>query len=502
MSLSEIILNKKFQFGLLVLVFIGLRLPALTKLPVFNDESIYIDWAWRAMNLPGFAFFSLLDGKQPVVLWIMGILESLLPDMLWAGRFAAVMWSGATVAAMNVAARLLFAQRSIAVLAACLYCITPIFIFYDRQALYESAVSAVFCWLFVATVWFIKQPTLIKASLMGVIFGVGLWIKSSVFLAAPAVLALMLVGLGKKSWQQSTIGYIAYAFFISQIIAILLYIQPNFQQAEQVDRYIFSISELLTIPILVWLKNAFTAVEIIWWLGSPVVLLGAILYASHTSFRSRYLTLPLVYIGILLLAVILASRALNPRYLVATVSVLPLPAAAFLYQLWQGRLLAKMGVAIAVVVTASMSMFLLLSPERFLRTLDHVLVYPLAAEYLDNWTAGNAGQEAVAYVQEQLGSSAGYVFVRRDAGNPESLVLYSFHKNERVVATYFDAIEIPVLEQLNCIESVQPVFFISRDRHLGGTERFWQEQKRFENAASSVGVYVPKTGCQGGVLEL
>ncbi len=504
---SRLVVSQRFKYFFLVVVFLFFRVPFLTKMPVFNDESIYIDWAWRAVNSPGFMFFSLLDGKQPVVLWVMGLLETVLPNMLWAGRFAAVVFSALAMAGVYRATNLIYVDRKLAMYAALLYCILPPFVFFDRQALYESAVSTVFIWLLVATASFIKGPNLLKSIALGTVLGLGIWIKTTTLLLVPAVLVGLWVGLGKKMLQRENLGFIAYAFFVSQAFAVLLYVQPTFQQGASLNRYIFSLTELIHFPVWTWFSNAWLAVETFWWLCTPGIVMVVFWWSytilrKNTKDKNSIRTLPLWYFVTIVVELVILSQAMTPRYMVAPLSVIPILAAASLSQLWQKSVAAKAFVGFSVLCAVGMGLFGLVFPIQYLRSLDVVSRYSLAHEYLDLWTSGKAGQEAVAYVSTKIGSGSGMVFVRRDAGNPESLVTYSFHKQPMVTVAYFDAQDVRGLDQYDCISSQYPVFYISRDFHLVGTERFWQEVERFYNGVNSVGVYVPKTSCEGKILEL
>jgi hypothetical protein len=66
---------RKHAFFVLVLIYFLSYLINLTLLPIFCDESIYLDWGWSNTHLPGALFNSLLDAKQPLLIWIFGIFE-------------------------------------------------------------------------------------------------------------------------------------------------------------------------------------------------------------------------------------------------------------------------------------------------------------------------------------------------------------------------------------------------------------------------------------------
>src|ERR1035437_2049252 len=85
---KSVIKNK--YLTLLIIFYFVFRLINLTKLPIFNDEAIYLDWGWRETHRDGFLYYSLYDAKQPFLMWIFGIAESIISDPLFAGRLVSV----------------------------------------------------------------------------------------------------------------------------------------------------------------------------------------------------------------------------------------------------------------------------------------------------------------------------------------------------------------------------------------------------------------------------
>lgn len=83
----------KTTVGLAVVaVYLLLRLPKLTALPIFVDESFYIHWAQLVRaSLGKNAFVSLVDPKPPLHSWLLAAILPLSRDPLWAGRFLSVL---------------------------------------------------------------------------------------------------------------------------------------------------------------------------------------------------------------------------------------------------------------------------------------------------------------------------------------------------------------------------------------------------------------------------
>lgn len=73
-------------------IYLAIHVLALTKLPVFADEAIYIRWAQLIMDEPTrYLFFALNDGKTPLLIWIFVPLQYLFKDPLAAGRIVSVL---------------------------------------------------------------------------------------------------------------------------------------------------------------------------------------------------------------------------------------------------------------------------------------------------------------------------------------------------------------------------------------------------------------------------
>lgn len=80
---------KKYSLITLGVLYFLARLINLVKLPIFNDEAIYLNWGWKSLHGAGL-FHSLYDGRLPFLIWVFGILESLIESSLFLGRFISV----------------------------------------------------------------------------------------------------------------------------------------------------------------------------------------------------------------------------------------------------------------------------------------------------------------------------------------------------------------------------------------------------------------------------
>ncbi|PIZ99234.1 MAG: hypothetical protein COX78_02075, partial [Candidatus Levybacteria bacterium CG_4_10_14_0_2_um_filter_35_8] len=82
--------NDIFLFLIITVLYFCIRLVALTIMPIFTDEAIYLRWAQIALHDSSWRFISLTDGKQPLFVWFAMIFMKFIQDPLFAGRLVSV----------------------------------------------------------------------------------------------------------------------------------------------------------------------------------------------------------------------------------------------------------------------------------------------------------------------------------------------------------------------------------------------------------------------------
>ncbi len=140
----------------------------LTILPIFNDESIYLDWAIRSTTVPGMLYYSVYDGKPPLMIWLFGISEYFISDPLFAGRLVSVIFGLLTLIGLFFLSRLFLDKKS-AYITCLLYIFTPLIYFFNRQALMESGVATAGVWSTYFFLLFMKNKNTKYAIFSGLI---------------------------------------------------------------------------------------------------------------------------------------------------------------------------------------------------------------------------------------------------------------------------------------------------------------------------------------------
>src|SRR3990167_8160438 len=155
----------------LTIVYFFLRLYRIMSLPIFTDESIYTRWSQIARFDDSWRFISLVDGKQPLFIWLNMTLIRVINDPLLSGRLISVFAGFATMAGLFFLGREIFKNRWIGILSALLYLIFPFALVYDRMALYDSLVGTFAIWSLYFEVLLIKKLRLDISLILGMVLG-------------------------------------------------------------------------------------------------------------------------------------------------------------------------------------------------------------------------------------------------------------------------------------------------------------------------------------------
>jgi len=470
---------------LLIVFYLTTRFINLTLLPVFNDEAIYIDWGQKMLGGGGF-FFSLFDGKQPFLMWIFGVFANIFPDPLFGGRFVSVIFGLFTLLGIYKIGSIFFEKRT-AFLASLIYILSPLFLFYDRQALMESAVSAIGVWIFYFGVQFAKLKDLRTAIYLGLLFGIGFFIKTNIIAFFFSFLILYFI-------FERKLNRIFFLIFVTSfLILIPLFFQKDFLKIFELNsRFSFTFSELFRFPVGSWLINLVSVLNIALFQTFGLLLIFALI-PFRTIKKNKELKIIFLWTGVLLVFYILTVRTSNPRYLVSFLPLLTIPIAKGLFSLeFKFRTLIFVVFLLPFIFLNIEQIF---NTSNYFDTLSRFTKYSQKNVYMEGFTSGFMVKEAADYVADELGGNKGIVGVRLDAGNPENSVSMYLSKKENIKRVFLDSKIVSLPQNQNYINSNVPIYFISRDEHLAGLEKFFILKKKFikPDGISSIGVYQLRT---------
>lgn len=472
------------------------RLVNLLILPIFNDEAIYLDWGFKELNTKGLLFYSLYDGKPPLLMWLFGIARNFTDDPLFSGRLISVLAGIITMVGIYKLTEKYFNKQT-SIYSSIFYIVIPIFAFFDRQALMESAISAVGVWSIYLFLDFTDKPIFKNASMLGLVWGVGLFIKQStlIFIVVETLIYFWLIARAKIikfNWL-----FIS-AFYICLIVTAPLYFQKDFWATFSGNsRYSLTITELLSFPIDIWGNNFLASMGISFWYLSPLVIILLVLGLWKT--KTNFQKIILAFFSISILIVIFVSRNLSTRYLV---SFLPLAVifSGHAFYLYSERLkiIKHPALLIALIFPLLITFLLIQNPIKYFSLLKYFTNYSQYKDYVYDWTSGYGVIESVNYLKSISKNTQIMVGVRVDAGNPESAVFAYFDGTKEVKPVYFDA-KYTDQRTINyiCSRSNMPFYFVSRDGNLAGMNNYLVEDKVFKKpiGESFVAIYKLKSNC-------
>jgi len=479
----------KFVSILLFLVFAILRLVGLINLPIFNDEAIYIDWGWRQTHLKDFMFYSLSDAKQPLMLWLFSLAQFVFSDSLWGARFISFLFGLGTIVGIYCIGKTFF-DRRVALIAGFVYALTPIFFFFDRQALVESGVSFIGVWVCFFLLKIHKKNTIPDAIILGLLLGVGFYIKSS---AALFFFPLFIFSLIRKISISRFLTIIG----ASQLVLIPLYLQPIFWQSLGLNsRYLALPSALLIRPI--------DFLEILFWQLTPLVFTGSVLgIYTLLKKRSSFTNTLLIYVAVPVLFTVFFAKDLIPRYLVSFLPLMSLVFAVGLTSMIKKTPILICVLSVVIISLLAVDLIQIYSPIAYFTSLNKATRFSGYSEYVTGWTSGYGVTEAISVVKKETGKSHSVIGVSLDAGNPQNAAFAYLSDDPLIEVTYFDRkLADPSIETADCIESSAPFFFMSRGSETGGMGKYLVLYKQFKKPLGKefVGLYKLRADCMIPVL--
>lgn len=498
------IISKHKNIFILLVVYFILHLPNLTGISIFNDESIYLDWAWSHTHMPGHLYDSLLDAKQPFIIWIFAIFINFFSDPLFAGRLASALIGALTLFGVYLTAKKLFNEK-VAFFAGLIFSISPLIVFYNRQALMESGVMCVGIWSFYFFLNLINKPSYKNAIVLGIIFGIGFMIKTSslLFLVSALLIILYLSVIRKKGLLLARYFWVLASFIVFNFI---IFINPVFWENISTNtRYSLSFAEIILFPFDVWLKNTYGFLEISSVFMTPVIfissLIGIYLMLKH---KSKNGMLFIIYFAAALFFEIFLAKSQSTRYIVSFLIFLIIPSAVVLNNLWNGVVWKKITSVLFLAFPFIITVVLIFNPAFYIIQSSKISRFSEMA-YITGQTSGFGIKEAVDYIKNNASSSKpNMILFGLNLGNPENAInLYSSLDN-RLYGMRIDRSFFQDIENYQCLTSDYPVFFVTRQDQLLGMDNYFTVVQEFPNPYSkyAIRIYTLKRDCQGNSASL
>lgn len=383
---------------LIVVLYLGLTLSNLTKLPIFVDEALYLRWGQIAGADATWRFISLTDGKQPLFTWAVVPFMHLFEDPLYGGRFVSVLCGLFTLLGVIYAGWLLLGKK-LALTAGLLTLLSPFLFFYNRFGVMEGMMIMFGVWVFNLSYLLARTNRLDVAMILGIWTGLALLVKS------PALFYLLLIPVAylikldfKKIFTRSTLNFVilvALAWFMAEVINHLQRLSPWMHMIKEKNSFfIVPYAEIFADP-----KRLINNFQDIWrwhmgYTTIPVLLVSLYGLISWLKQSWRSATLTFIWFFLPLLGTILVARLFSPRYMVFTTPFLLILAGYGLLQIKQ----LKTKVMVFILIS-------LLPLYQILSLIIDPISYPylkMDEGYVNGWSAGNGTKQIADWAVEYV----------------------------------------------------------------------------------------------------
>ncbi len=420
---------------ILILIFIATRALFLDRLPIFNDEAIYIRWAVLIRDDLANVFISAQDGKTPLLMWLNALTLKLFDDIVLSGRVISAMAAGFTAWLLYLAGRSAHSQRC-GYLAAFLYLILPFFVLHDRLALADPlAVMFATALLACLTAWTLtgKMNTR-RGLLLGLILGLGFLSKTPFLILF--LFPLLAVLLSGKGWGKNVALPLGLAYLVALCLMAPYQLHEPEQHVAGVDKTLHNANLIKPLLATLQLKNPYLLknlseyAEYLWLYITPAILALA-LSGGVAAVRKKE---PLGILCLLWIAlpagafIVLSGEAYSRYYLLSLPPMILLAARPFADLLdgerWKGR---------SVAFKSMLTSFALLCLIPAVRLDYQWIVDPRSAALAkkDRWQytaseySGYGIREAVQLMLKNRGDRPLWLFTSRTWGMPgDALYLY------------------------------------------------------------------------------
>lgn len=464
-------LIKEKPLVLLVFTYFFFRLPNLTKLSIFNDEAIYLHWSQIIVRTHQFFYPAAFDGKQPLPIWLFSLAGIFSSNLLLASRLLVVLIGLGTTLAIFLTAKKIFNQK-IAFLVALIYLLVPYVFLFERMALMEGMLNLVAIWSFYLVLCLLEKPLTKWAIALGIILGVGMWIKSSsIFFLFLTILSL-LGGYFFRKKDRCYLIVLIYLLIIFLAVFAPLFLQPSYQRIAQKDlEFRLSSSEILSFPVNVWFKNFRLYSSWLIFYATPFLLVLGLL-GLRKSALSLWFFLPF-------LAALIFSRQPNSRYIVLIIPFLVLLVGQTLKFLEKRKVFFVMAFVLIIIPCLLYDLLLLVKPERYFHFFpQNQAILVDKSQYITNWTSGYGIEPVVDYLNQASQEEKILVGVRLDSGNPESAIFVYLERNPNIDLFYYP-LDKKSIELLTSSEFPYQAFVVTRDNQVGGMEKYLEEINKF-----------------------
>lgn len=457
-------------------LYLFTRLFHLAILPIFNDEAIYLYWAKIIATTHTQWFISLTDGKPPLLIWAMSFFLNIFPSSqyLLAGRIPSVLAGLITMLGIYSLSRFLFYSKTIAIVTALLYIITPFALLHDRMALFDSFLSSMLVW----AVYFSLRTA--RSLQEKDALGWGFFLGMAALAKINALLFLFLTPLCfflslPKNWvtnhRKKALKLLILAIAVSQLLQHSLLVSRGYQEyvVKSTTQYIVPFSTLIRNPFIMFPQNIVSYLS--WFVSYTtvgIVLLGIAGFALLMKTNRRSGTIMMLLWSIPLIATSFASIRAYPRYVLF---VLPYVLIAAGYA--AARLLRKRAFALLLI---PLLLFPLLFDARLLAQPHHAPLPDIDSyQYVSGFPSGYGLQEIFTFLHSEAKSKPITVVPLGMLGSFPYAFYLEFWDNPRITVRPFWPVKHTTREEIRALSKTTSVYVVMKYNADGEHSSFLEE---------------------------
>lgn len=409
----------------LAAVYFSSRLFHIMSLPIFTDEAIYVRWAQIAKNDANWRFISLVDGKQPMFIWIAILTQKLFHDPLFATRLVSVGAGFFTAIGLFFLGNEVFrdykkgnyklfefTQYTVAIgfVSSLLYVFYSFGLVYDRMALYDSLVGTFAVWSLYVLILLVRSLRLDVALIAGMVIGAGMLTKTNAFFSLYSMPFLLAIIEKTKNLQNRLfkfIGLCLVTIVVANAIYSILRLSPYYHIINEKNAlFVYPFHEWIQHPFTYLLSNLQGLDDWFWrYFSIPWMILSIAAFFIH---RKKFLEKAVLvfWFAFPFAGLAFFGNTIYPRFILfMTLSLIPLVAYSFV-ELWKKY------------PAPFVRIFLILFTVTWMVYTDYFIVTDFShapipksdtSQYENNWTGGNGVAQSVQFLSQQ--AAKGKIFI-------------------------------------------------------------------------------------------
>lgn len=435
---------------LLLVIFLITRFWGILNFPIFNDESIYLEYSQLINENPERYWFISIDNvfrdfKPPLQYWLGSFFMDVFDNPLLSGRFLSVIFSILGLIGIYFFVLNLYGKKE-AIFAALFFTFSPYILMYNTQFTAETYIFSTAAFLYLFGLQLVQSPfdKVRWGSFLGLIIcGTALLLfkqSGALYLYLLVFILLLLLELpfllnkkkenpqySIKKWQFLIASLIIGAIMLSFLYYNLVIPLPlAIEERGFSIQWLMSLGEILTFPTDIWLSNAKIVLDLYRHSYGLVVIPLIIGFIVFAFYRANLKDIVISLLFIVSSAVIIFwlrgfnEYIYNTTVIIFLITILGRAASLFWEKLdfnsERAAKSIKIFTAIFLLITVSQwSYQLILMKTQPVNYFEKNSSWAKGA-YLTSWASGYGVKAVVDFLKEQEGPAI--AFVDPQWGNP------------------------------------------------------------------------------------